>query len=129
MDVVLGTYTGDADAPNYRSRIVAREITVPGKDPMFAPTPPLESVRMVLSLAATHVSGYNKHTRDPYSEYRTQISFVDISRGRRTPGVPHMLNFLEKMKAMGTSAVYSSNIYMEPARPPMGGMGNTLGIM
>ena len=44
---------GDDESPNYRSRLVAREIRLPGEDPVFAPTPPLESVRMVLSLAAT----------------------------------------------------------------------------
>ena len=35
---------------------------------------------MVLSLAATDVVGYKKHVRDPKSDQRTQISFIDISR-------------------------------------------------
>ena len=71
---------GDDDEPNYRSRLVAREIRLPGEDPIFAPTPPLESVRMVLSLAATNLPGETKHVREAESEWRTQISIIDISR-------------------------------------------------
>ena len=71
---------GDDDSPNYRSRLVAREIRLPGEDPIFAPTPPLESVRMVLSLAATDLPGEVKHVRDGQSEWRTQVSIIDISR-------------------------------------------------
>ena len=33
---------GDDDEPNYRSRLVAREIRKKGEDPIFAPSPPLE---------------------------------------------------------------------------------------
>ena len=47
---------------------------------MFAPTPPLESVRTIISLAATDVPGEPKHDRRPDSEERTQILLVDISR-------------------------------------------------
>ena len=44
---------GDDDNPNIRSRLVAREIRMSGQDSIFAPTPPLESMRMVLSHAVT----------------------------------------------------------------------------
>ena len=44
---------GDDVAPNYRSRFVAREIRRKGEDPLFAPTPPPERLRTVLSPAAT----------------------------------------------------------------------------
>ena len=44
---------GDDENPNYRSRLVAREIRMAGEDAIFAPTPPLESLRMVLSYAVT----------------------------------------------------------------------------
>ena len=49
---------GDDDEPNYRSRLVAREIRKNGEDPIFAPTPPLESLRRsshwrLLTLART----------------------------------------------------------------------------
>ena len=56
---------GDDDEPNYRSRLVAREIRKKGDNPMFAPTPPLESLRTVLSLAATEVRNAIRHDRRP----------------------------------------------------------------
>jgi len=76
----IDTNKGDEETPNYRSRLVAREIRKHGENPIFAPTPPLESFRTVLSLAATDMEGQKKHVRDPSSELRTQISFIDISR-------------------------------------------------
>ena len=71
---------GDDVAVNYRSRLVAREIRLAGEDPIFAPTPPLESVRLVLSMAATNLRGERKHVRQADSESRTQVSIIDISR-------------------------------------------------
>ncbi len=76
----IDTNKGDDDRPNYRSRLVAREIRRAGEDPIFAPTPPLESLRTIISLAATNVRGAKPHVRDPKSEHRTQVSFIDISR-------------------------------------------------
>ena len=66
---------GDDITPNYRSRLVAREIRRHGEEPIFAPTPPLESLRTVLSFAATDLGGHS-HVRDPTSESRTQVSFL-----------------------------------------------------
>jgi hypothetical protein len=71
---------GDDATPNYRSRLVARDIRKTGEDPIFAPTPPLESLGTVLSLAATNLKGEKLHDREPDSPSRTQISFVDIAR-------------------------------------------------
>ena len=76
----IDTNKGDDDSPNYRSRLVAREIRRRGENPIFAPTPPLESLRTVVSLAATDVAGQPKHDRSPKSPHRTQLSFIDISR-------------------------------------------------
>ena len=76
----IDTNKGDDELPNYRSRLVAREIRKAGEDPIFAPTPPLESLRTIISLAATTVKGERPHVRDPLSEQRTQVSFMDISR-------------------------------------------------
>ena len=64
---------GDDDAPNYRSRLVAREIRRPWEDSIFSPTPPLEAVRSVLSRVATDVEGHGRHVRDPKSDDRTQV--------------------------------------------------------
>ena len=71
---------GDDESPNYRSRLVAREIRRAGEDPIFAPTPPLESLRTIISMAATDFAGAKKRVRTATSDERTQISFIDISR-------------------------------------------------
>ena len=100
---------GDDLNPNYRSRLVARDIRLPGEEAIFAPTPPLEALRTVLSAAATDWKGAKKHIRDPESKYRTQISFIDVSRAyfnaKRDPNVdlvyvdlPH--EDLDKLKDM-----------------------------
>ena len=71
---------GDNAVPNIRSRSVARQIRGPGQDAVFAPTPPLEALRTVLSMAATDLPGRPKTCRLPNSDMRTQVSFVDIGR-------------------------------------------------
>ena len=76
----VDTNKGDDDAPNIRCRLVAREIRKAGEDPIFAPTPPLESLRTILSLAATDFLGVPRKNRDPCSADRVQVSFIDISR-------------------------------------------------
>ena len=48
---------GDDQCPKIRSRLVAREIRLKGEEAIFAPTPPLESLRMVLSHATTSLPG------------------------------------------------------------------------
>lgn len=72
---------GDDDEPKCRSRFVAREIRRKGENPIFAPTPPLESLRTILSLTAT--SGYwpdEVWDAQPESSKRLQLSLIDISR-------------------------------------------------
>ena len=70
---------GDDVNPDVRSRLVARQIRQPGEERIFARTSPLESLRTILSLAATDIPGRRRHVRDPRSEQRTQISAIDIS--------------------------------------------------
>ncbi len=72
---------GDEAAPNYRSRLVARQIKALDRtgDSYFAPAPPLEALRTVLSLAMTRC-GSHRPIWDPTSPQRTQVSFVDITR-------------------------------------------------
>ena len=48
---------GDIDNPNCRSRFVGREINVGRDDTLYAATPPLEALRVVLSHAATRKKG------------------------------------------------------------------------
>ena len=71
---------GDDENPLYRSRLVAREVRKHGEASIFAPTPPLEALRTILSMAATDLPGCRQHCRDKESEERTQVQVVDISR-------------------------------------------------
>jgi hypothetical protein len=48
---------GDVEAPNCRSRLVGREFNVGRDDSLYAATPPLEALRVVLSHAATWCDG------------------------------------------------------------------------
>ena len=52
----------------------------PWEQTIFAPTPPLESLRSILSLAATDLDGRAKHVRAKGSPQRTQVSVIDIKR-------------------------------------------------
>ena len=74
------TNKGDDQCPNIRSRLVAREMRLPGEEAVFAPTPPLETLRMVLSHAVTDFEGEAKKVYDPKSEHRQQVLLIDISR-------------------------------------------------
>ena len=69
---------GDATDTNCRSRLVGREFNVGCDDALYAATPPLEAIRVVISHAATHSKGgahdlrrayfYAKIHRDVYIE-------------------------------------------------------------
>ena len=61
---------GDATDRNYRSRLVGREFNVGKDDTLYASTPPLEALRVVVSHAATE---------DP-SEERREIIVCDVRR-------------------------------------------------
>ena len=44
---------GDAQSPNYRSRLVGKEFKTYADDSLYASTPPLEALRLIMSRAAT----------------------------------------------------------------------------
>ena len=71
---------GDGVNPKIRSRLVAREIRMKGEEAIFAPTPPLESLRMVLSHATTQFPNEKTKVWDGESPDRQMIYFMDISR-------------------------------------------------
>ena len=48
---------GDAERPNYRSRLVAREINTHKRGDLFAATPPLEALKLILAMAASGNKG------------------------------------------------------------------------
>ena len=72
---------GDDLNPNYRSRLVARQIKALDRsgDSFFAPAPPLEALRTVLGLAVTTI-GSHVPVLDGSSAERSQVSLVDIKR-------------------------------------------------
>jgi hypothetical protein len=45
---------GDSEEPEYRSRLVGREVIVGKDDALYAATPPLEALRLIISHAATY---------------------------------------------------------------------------
>ena len=51
---------GDEENPEYRSRLVAKEIKRDQRDDMFADTPPLEALKILVSLAMTEGIGYER---------------------------------------------------------------------
>ena len=66
----LDVNKGDSSNPNVRSRLVGREIAKEKRDDLFAATPPLESLKTVLSLCASH-----QCQKDPW-----RIMSVDVKR-------------------------------------------------
>ena len=66
----IDTNKGDEHNPNYRARLVGREIKMDNRLDLFAGTPPLESLRMVTSICASNQSGSN-----PF-----RIMTVDVKR-------------------------------------------------
>ena len=62
---------GDDKNPNYRSRLVAREMNYGKEESIFAATPPLEAKKALFSIVAS------RHGRNGKA---MKISFVDISR-------------------------------------------------
>lgn len=53
----IDTDKGDKKSPNYRSRLVAKEFNDGAQEGLFAPTPPLEAFKLLLSDAATITDG------------------------------------------------------------------------
>ena len=75
----VDTNKGDEVHPNYRSRLVARQLKAMDQSgqSFFAPAPPLEALRTVLSLAMTAI-GTHRPDWDPNSPNRPQVSLVDV---------------------------------------------------
>ena len=53
----LDTNKGDVQSPNYRARLVCQEIRRKGWEAIFSATPPLESLRLLLSVLASEDPG------------------------------------------------------------------------
>jgi hypothetical protein len=67
---------GDEANPEYRSRLVAQEIKRDNREDLFAATPPLEALKLLLSMAVTEGigdSGVNKKDGN-------KLEFIDVRR-------------------------------------------------
>ena len=100
---------GDDGCPTIRSRLVAREIRNAGSESVFAPTPPLEALRTILSLATTRLPGDEHNVWDGDHRDRMQISLVDISRAyfnaRTDPSCPTFVQLPPEHAATGKGKV------------------------
>ncbi len=59
----LDTNKGDEAVPNYRARLVGREIKKDKRNDLFAATPPVESMRMLVSVCASR-QGDHRHEKN-----------------------------------------------------------------
>ena len=76
----MDTNNGDDTTPAYRSRLVAMECRKPWKQKWFAATPPIETLRLVVAIAA--VGDPRAKTR---SERPRRMLLVDVSRAHWYP--------------------------------------------
>ena len=118
----LDTNKGDELNPNYRARLVAREIKRDKRDDLFAATPPLESLRMVISICASHQFGtpeqnYLIMTTDVKRAYfyapATRPIYIEIPAEDRTDedddcvGILNLSLYGTRDAAMNWSKTYS----------------------
>ena len=66
---------GDTEKPEYRSRLVAKEIKKDNRQDLFAATPPLECKKLLFSMAVTKGIGYTKdHMKG------MKLDFIEVRR-------------------------------------------------
>ena len=97
----LDVNKGDERCPNIRARLVGREIAKDKRDDLFAATPPLESLKAILSICASHQVGsgpYRVMAIDVKRAYfyapATRPIFVHIPAEDREPGDEKMVGQL-----------------------------------
>ena len=92
----LAVNKGDAQCPEYRSRIAGRETRRGVDDSLYAATPPLEALRATISHAAIHRPDWTTHQR---RGRLTRIMVNDVRRACLMP--PHrwicILSYLLKI--------------------------------
>ena len=85
---------GDKKDPNYRSRLVAREINTHKRDDLFAGTPPLEALKSILSMAASGNRGevvmVNDVSRAFFHAKACREVFVQLADEDKQPGEERM---------------------------------------
>jgi hypothetical protein len=76
----IDTNKGDAQMENYRSRLVAQEFKNKAVAALFAATPPLESLRILLAIFTSEVYDVNGTEKPTEGPNRIGAKLVDISR-------------------------------------------------
>jgi hypothetical protein len=76
----IDTNKGDSTIENYRSRLVAQEFKNKAIAALFAATPPLESVRILLAVFTSEIYDVNGVERPTEGPQRIGAKLVDISR-------------------------------------------------
>jgi hypothetical protein len=76
----IDTNKGDSILENYRSRLVAQEFKNKAIAALFAATPPLESVRILLSIFTSEVYDTNGAEKPTEGPQRIGAKLIDISR-------------------------------------------------
>ena len=97
----IDTDKGDAENPNYRSRLVGREIKTDERPDLFAATPPLESLRYMISKCASNRGGKGRYCilssdikRAYFYAKASRPVFIEIPVEDRQPGDGHMVGKL-----------------------------------
>lgn len=85
---------GDTESPNYRSRVVAREINTYKRHDLFAATPPLEALKIILSIAASGNKGeivmINDVSRAYFHAPAKRKVYVQLPKEDQLPGEEHL---------------------------------------
>ena len=67
---------GDTVNPEYRSRLVAKEIKINKREDLFAATPPLETKKLLFAMAVTEGIGFQRGLR----RSGMKVEFIDVRR-------------------------------------------------
>ena len=113
----VDTNKGDTERPNYRSRFVAREINTYKRNDLFAATPPLEAMKLILSTAALGNKGevlmVNDVSRAFFHAKATREVYVQLpeedsnSSGEKLCGRLNFSMYGTRDTAMNCQAEYS----------------------
>ena len=89
----VDTNKGDSAEPNYRARLVGRELKTDARLDLFAGTPPLEALKLVLSRCAMNQRGHQPHrvmsidVKRAYFYAKSKLPiFIQIPPEDREPG-------------------------------------------
>eukprot|EP00973_Karenia_brevis_P031098 4289826-Karenia_brevis.AAC.1 len=82
----IDTNKGDNEHPAYRSRLVATEFQINKKESIFAATPPLESLRILLAIMASRDPGASPPGKKPFKMMLIDAPSVHQAPAGRSEG-------------------------------------------